>query len=154
MVEAQEVQDRGVPIAEVDGVFDDVVGEIVGLAVDRAAFDAAAAHPDGEAARMMIAAVVLLRQAALRIDRAAEFAAPDDERLVEQAALLQVLDEAVARLIDVAALVGQPAGDVGVRVPIVVIDLHEPHAALDQPPREQRRVGETCRVSSRRRRRA
>ena len=49
---------------------------------------------------------------------------------------------AVARLIDVAALLGQPAGDVGVRVPIVVIDLHEAHAALDHPPGQQGRVGE------------
>ena len=30
---------------------------------------------------------------ALRIDRAAEFAAPDDERVVQHAALLEVLDE-------------------------------------------------------------
>ena len=64
------------------------------------------------------------------------------ERLVEQAALLEVLDQAVAGLIDVAALVGQAAGDVGVRVPVVVIDLHEPHAALDQPAGQQGRVGE------------
>jgi hypothetical protein len=56
---------------------------------------------------MVVAAVVLLRQAALRVDRAAELAAPDDQRLVEQAALLEILDQAVAGLIDVAALVGQ-----------------------------------------------
>ena len=95
---------------------------------------------------MMVAAVVLLRQAALRVDRAAEFAAPDDQRLVEQPALLEVLDQAVAGLIDVAALVGQPAGDVGVRVPVVVVDLHEAHAALDHPPGQQRRVGERARL--------
>ena len=52
------------------------------------------------------------------------------------------LDQAPAGLIDVAALVGQPAGDVGVRVPVVVIDLDEPHAALDHPPGQERRVGE------------
>ena len=36
VVEAQQVQDRGVEIVDMDRVFDDVVGEIVGLAVDRA----------------------------------------------------------------------------------------------------------------------
>src|SRR4051812_41527682 len=71
MVEAQEVQHGGVKVADVDRILDDVVGEIVGFAVDHTPFDAAAAHPDGEAARMMIAAVVLLGQAALRVDRAA-----------------------------------------------------------------------------------
>ena len=44
----------------------------------------------GEAARMMIAAVVLARQLALAVDRPAELAAPDDQRVVEHAALLQV----------------------------------------------------------------
>ena len=36
VVEAQQVQHRGVEVADVDRVLDDVVGEIVGLAVDRA----------------------------------------------------------------------------------------------------------------------
>ena len=59
---------------------------------------------------------------------------------------LQVLDQAPAGLIHVAALVGQPAGDVEVRVPVVVVDLHEPHAPLDQPPGQQRRVRERARL--------
>ena len=40
---------------------------------------------------MVVAAVVRFRQLALAVDRAAELAAPDDQRVVEQAALLQVL---------------------------------------------------------------
>ena len=76
------------------------------------------------------------------------------ERLVEQAALLQVLDQAVAGLVDVAALVGQAAGDVGVRVPVVVVDLHEAHAALDQPAGQQGGVGERAGLLAPRRRRA
>src|SRR5262249_18536336 len=49
---------------------------------------------------------------------------------------------APAGAVDVFALVRQSAGDVGVRVPVVVIDLHEPHAALDQPAGEQYRLRE------------
>ena len=37
VVEAEQVQHRGVEVADVDRVLDDVVGEVVGLAVDRAA---------------------------------------------------------------------------------------------------------------------
>ncbi len=51
--DAEAVEDGGLEIADVDGIFDDIVGEIVGFAVDDAAFDAAAGHPYGEAARMV-----------------------------------------------------------------------------------------------------
>ena len=50
----------------------------------------------------MVAAVVVGRERALAIDRAAELAAPDDERVVEQAALLEVGDQRGRRLIGVA----------------------------------------------------
>src|SRR5262249_29770364 len=65
VVEAEQVQHGGVEVANVDRVFRDVVREVAGLAVNRARLDAAAGHPHGEAARMMVAAVVLMRQAAL-----------------------------------------------------------------------------------------
>ena len=91
---------------------------------------------------MMVAAVVGRRQLALRVDGAAEFAAPDDQRVVEHAALLEILHQAPAALIDVAALARQHLGQVGVDVPAAMIDLHEAHAALDQPARHQAGVGE------------
>jgi len=65
VVEAKEMQDRGVPVAEMYGVFDDVVRKIIRFTVNHAAFDAAAAHPNGVAPRVMVAAVVFLREAAL-----------------------------------------------------------------------------------------
>ena len=64
-------------------------------------------------------------------------------RDVEEAAALQVLNQAVAGLIDVFALHRQAAIDVRVRVPIVVIDLHETDTSLRQP------TGHQCRVSKR-----
>ena len=72
----------------------DVVAEFVRLAEDDARLDAAAGHPDGEAVRVVVAAQELRAAAGLVHRRAAELAAPDDQRLVEQAALLQVLDQA------------------------------------------------------------
>ena len=54
----------------------------------------------------MVAAVVVGRQLALAVDRAAELAAPDDQRVVEQAALLQVVDQRGGRLVGVLALAG------------------------------------------------
>ena len=104
MIDSQAVQDRRVQIVDGHRVADDVVAEIVGLADRLTAFDAAAGHPDREAARMVVAAVVVGGQFPLGVDSAAEFAAPDDQRVLEQAALLQVLNQGGGGLIGVAAL--------------------------------------------------
>jgi len=81
VVDAELMEDRGPHV--VDGAFflDGVIAEIVGRAVDHAAFDAAAGHPDAEAVGVVVASV-----AALRERRPAKFASPDNERVVEQAA--------------------------------------------------------------------
>jgi len=68
VVDAEAVEHRGVQVADVDGVYGDVVAEIVGLAVADARLDAAAGEPGGEALGVVVAAVVLLRQAALAVD--------------------------------------------------------------------------------------
>ena len=78
-------------------VLDGVEAELVGLAEGDARLDAAAGQPHGEGVGVMVAAVV----AALDHRRAAELAAPDDQRVVEQAALLEVLDQRGAGLVGV-----------------------------------------------------
>ena len=83
------MQQRRVQVVDVHGVFDDVVAELVGLAVRVAGFDAAAGEPPREAAAVMIAADERVVDLALRERRAAELAAEHHERVVEQAALLQ-----------------------------------------------------------------
>ena len=142
VIEAKEMQHRGVEVADMDRILDDVVGKFIRLAIDRARLRAATRHPHGEAARMVITSVIVLGELALRVNGAAKFTAPDDQRLVVQSARLQILHQSVASLVDVLALAGQTFGDVRVSVPVVQIDLHETHPALDQPPREQGRVGE------------
>ena len=78
---------------------------------------------------------------------AAEFGGPNDDRFVEQAALLEVAQQAADRLIDHRAELAVVVLQVGVRVPraatsAAVIKLHEADAALDQSPREQTRFAE------------
>lgn len=65
VVDSELVKDGGVEVADVDGVLGDVVAEVVGLAIDFATFDAAASHPHGEGARVVIAAVVCFGEGAL-----------------------------------------------------------------------------------------
>ena len=125
VIEAELVEQGRGEIADVHRVLDDVVREVIRLAVRQPAADAAAGEPEREAARVVVAAVVLPRQAPLAVDRPAELAAPDDEGVVEEAPLLQVLDEGPAGLVDVAALVGEVARKVPVGVPPPVVDLDE-----------------------------
>ena len=74
--------------------------------------------------------------------RAAELAAPDDQRVVEHPALLQVRDERRTGLVGVCAVVLEVADEVAVLVPGLVEDLHEADSALEQPAGQQAGVGE------------
>ena len=65
---------------------DRLVAELVGRAVAEAALHAGAGQPDGEALRVVVAAA----RALLERRHPAELGHPDDQRVVEQAALLQV----------------------------------------------------------------
>ena len=82
----------------------DIVTVRVGLSVRDTGFNTAASHPCGEAARVMIAAVVLLREISLTIHGAAKLSAPDDQCVIQHASLLQVSDQSGAALVDVFAL--------------------------------------------------
>src|SRR5258708_942487 len=59
VIDTELVKNRRVEIADVHWILDDVVGKIVGFAETRAWPHAGAAHPHAEAARMVIAAVVV-----------------------------------------------------------------------------------------------
>jgi hypothetical protein len=48
------------------------------------------------------------------------------------------------RLVDVRALAADLPRQVAVLVPAAVHELHEPHAALDHPPRQQAVAGESA----------
>jgi hypothetical protein len=90
VVEAEQVQRGGVEVVNVNWVFDDVIAEVIRFTDDLPAFHAGSGHPDAVAARVMIAAVIRRRQHALRVDGPPELAAPNDERVVEHAALFQI----------------------------------------------------------------
>ena len=56
VVDAEQVQYRGLEVVDVDGVDGRVVGEVVGFAETEAGFDAAAGQPDGEDVGVMVSA--------------------------------------------------------------------------------------------------
>src|SRR5262249_33546632 len=95
-VESQKMQNRRVQIVHVHTILRHIEAEIIALAERDARFHAAAGEPHCERVRMMVAPVVA---AALHHRRAAELTAPDYERVVQEAALLQILDERGTRLV-------------------------------------------------------
>ena len=80
VVDAQQVEQGGVEVVDVDAVLGDLPSELVAAAVQVAAFDAGAGEKDREGARVMVPTVVIFCQRSLAVDRASEFADPDDER--------------------------------------------------------------------------
>ena len=132
VVEAREVQHRRVPVVDVHHAVDGGVADFIRAAVAQAALHAAAGHPHREALGVVVAAV-----AVLRVRRAAELAAPEDERVVEHPALLEVGKQCRDRLVDLAALLRELLAQVAVRVPAAVAHLDEAHALLGEAPRQQ-----------------
>ena len=87
----------------------------------------------------MVAAIV----AALHHGRATEFAAPDDERVLQESALLEILHQRGAGFIGIPAIFLQTLREIAVLVPRLVKELHETHATLDEAAREETVAGVT-----------
>ena len=84
VVDAEEVEDRRLPVVDVNGVFDDVVTEVVGLAVGDARFHAGADHPRAVCGAEVIAAVaVAFGDVALHKNGSAEFTRENHQRVFE-----------------------------------------------------------------------
>src|SRR6516165_3403454 len=79
----------------------------------------------------MVAAMIGGGELPLAVHGPAELSAPQDQRIVQEAALLEVLDQGGRGLIDVLALAADLPGQVAVLVPAAVHELNEADAALD-----------------------
>ena len=94
----------------------------------------------------MIPAMVVFRQLALRIDGASKFTAPDHQRFVEHATLLQVSHQGGGRLINAPTLPAEISREVAVLIPAAVEQLHERNTTLGQSPRDNGIVRERARL--------
>ena len=119
-------------VVNADRVLDRCVAEIVRGAVGEALLDSAAGEHERKALDVMVAAA-----APLRHRRPPEFAAPDDQRVVQHAALLEVRDQRRGGLVHFFGLEHQVVPDITVMIPVAMVQLNESHAPLRQPPREE-----------------
>ena len=137
MVDTEQVQHRGVKVVDVHRILDDIEAEVVGFAVCHSALNPTPGHPDRKGPRMVVAPVGLLGEPALTEDRAAELAAPYDQRIVQHAAVFQILDQRRLWLVDILGLGLDPSRKLGVHVPPTVEKFDETHIAFRQSPGEQ-----------------
>ncbi len=144
MVDPETLKHRGVQVIYVDGVFHDVVGEVVGLAVFETGLDPAACHPHGKTAAMVVAPVVVLGQFSLGVNGSPEFPAANHNGVLEQSALLEIAHQSRSRLVHVLALLANLGREAAVLIPSAMKELYERHAALRQPAGDQAIVGKTA----------
>lgn len=141
VINSDEVEDGGVEVVDADGVFGDVVGVVVGFADGLAGLDAAAGEPHGEAAGVVVTTEAGGGEAALAVNGASEFAAPDDERVIEKASLFEVGDEGSGSLIGFFATLGELFGETAVGVPAAMEELDEADAAFAEAAGHEGIVG-------------
>ena len=98
MVESQQMQHRCVQVVDVHLVDDSLKAKFVGFPVGHTTFDSTTGHPHCEAVM-----IVVSTGSVLRCGCATEFAAPHNQRVVEQASLFEIVEQGRYRLIDIPA---------------------------------------------------
>src|SRR5689334_6150917 len=107
MVKSQQMQDRRLEVMNRHFIARYCESEFVGFAVSNTFANAAAGNKKREAIRVVIASQDLAgRGTAFTERRTAEFSAPYDQRLVQQAALAEVFNQRRHRLIRAGTFFG------------------------------------------------
>ena len=129
MVQTELMQNCRVEVVHVDFVLDGMMPELVGRTVGESGFHATTGQPRCEAARIVVSTGPVL----FGVGRPTEFATPPDDRVVEQAALFEISQQARDRQIDRLRVIGVlrhvavlvPSG-VGRVIAVVHLDVSHP----------------------------
>ena len=142
VVKTELLQQGGVQVVDVNGIFYDAEAEFIGGAMDKAGFDAASCGPHGEGIHMVIASDGVPDFAHRG---ASELAAPDHEGIIQQPSLFEIDDEGGAGLVHFAAaqleLFVEIINLITVVIPVGVIELNKAHASFDESAGEQAIAG-------------
>lgn len=141
VVDAEEVEEGGMEVVDMDRILRYVVAKLVRRAIGKAWADAATGKPKGETAGMVVPAIVVTGQFPLAVGGPAKFPAPDNEGVVQEPALLEVLDQCGRRLVGVPALARKLLGQGEMLVPAHVVKLDETDIALGKATGKEAIVG-------------
>ena len=67
----------------------------------------------------------------------AKFTSPDNQRILEQAAPFEILNQGSASLVRLSTLPLDPPFDIAVMIPPRMVHLNEPHPAFGETPRQK-----------------
>ena len=112
VIDAHEMENGGPEVEDARFPIDDMITELIRLAVDRAALHSAAGEPDTEAEGIVVTAVTALGKGC-----AAELSGPDNESLIEESALFQIPEQPGDGLIDLLGHVPVSFFETAVLVP-------------------------------------
>ena len=134
-------------IRDVMPVLHRVETQFISRPVNDAALDSGSRHPCRESIWMMVTAPA----EPFHARRTAELGSPHDDCFVQQAALLQILQQTRDRLVHLGAELAVVLLKLGMSIPLVlaaaaVIDLHEADALFDQTPRREAAFAERARL--------
>ena len=88
VIDSEQMQDGGVKIVDVQTILDGMQTDFVRATDDSPTFHTAACHPHGKSVGIVVATVPFFAHW-----RPTKFAAPNDERFVEQSALLEIAEQ-------------------------------------------------------------
>src|SRR4051812_25357688 len=91
---------------------------------------------------MVASQAAIERRVALHHRRAAELAAPDDQRAVEEPTAFEIFHQGSGRAVGGGRVASHIAGHVAVSVPSFMVDVDETYPSLDQAPGKQAGAGE------------
>lgn len=93
VVDAKKVHQGRLKVMDMYSILQDIVAKIIRDPVADPPFNTPTGHPDGKTARMVVPAIITRLEHTLRIVGSPEFTAPDHQRIIQQASLLQVFDQ-------------------------------------------------------------
>lgn len=87
VINAHAMKNRCVKVVDMNGIFSDVVTEIISFTIRDTRLGAASRHPHAEVFGMVISAVIIFGKSTLGVNGSTKFAAPYYEGFIEKAAL-------------------------------------------------------------------
>ena len=87
VINAHAMKNRCVKVVDMNGIFGDVVTEIIGFTIRDTGLGTTTRHPHAEVFGMVISAVIFFGKSALRVDCSTKLATPYYEGFIEKAAL-------------------------------------------------------------------
>jgi hypothetical protein len=122
VIEAEQVQNRGVQVVDVHGVFNGLIAQFVGLPIGDAQLHSATGQPDAESL------VVISPIGVLPVGRATKLASPDHQRIIQQAQRSQVGQQAGNGPIDGQGIPRVSGQEAAVLVPVALRKFDEADA--------------------------